>query len=257
MFLISVVIITYNEERNIDRCLQSVQNIADEIIVLDSFSTDNTIRLAGNKGAKVFQQAFSGYMKQKNDAISLASHNIILSLDADEALDETLSISIRAAKTSGTADAWTMNRCTNYCGTFIRHGSWYPDRKIRMFNKNKAEWAGADLHEGIKLQEANLTVQHLKGDLLHYSFSTIEEHEMKCDKYSSILANSLFANGKKSNHLKIFVRPVWTFIQGYIIRLGFLDGFHGFVIAVNSAHATFLKYAKLYQLQLEHRRKFL
>jgi glycosyltransferase involved in cell wall biosynthesis len=248
MYLISVVIITYNEERNIGRCLDSVQSIADEIIVLDSFSTDNTVAIAKEKGAIVKQSVFSGYARQKNLAVSLAANNYVLSLDADEALDEKLTDAIRSAKMGSPVDMYSMNRCTNYCGKFIRHGSWYPDKKIRLFNKTLARWGGYDLHEKIEFETTD-TIVHLKGDLFHYSFSSIEEHMKKSDKYSTIAANALYAKGKKTNWIKLVLNPFWSFVQGYIIRLGFLDGRYGFAIAINNAHATFLKYIKLYTLQ--------
>jgi glycosyltransferase involved in cell wall biosynthesis len=249
MHLISAVIITYNEEENIGRCLDSIRQVADEIIVLDSFSTDRTAEIARSKGAIVEQKKFSGYIQQKNAAIALASNDYILSLDADEALDKVLVTSILAGKACFSADAYYMSRCTSYCGKYIRHGSWYPDKKIRLFNKQIARWGGNDPHEKIELQGAGIRVQHLKGDILHFSFDTIEAHIKKCDKYSSLSAAALHARGCKSNWIKMSLNPFWAFFYGYFIRRGFLDGFYGFVISINSAHATFLKYAKLYQLQ--------
>jgi len=249
MYPISAVIITYNEEDNIARCLESLRRVADEIIVLDAFSTDRTVEIARSKGAIVKQRYFSGYIQQKNSAISLASNDYVLSLDADEALDETLANSILDEKANFPANAYSMNRCTNYCGKYIRNGTWYPDKKIRLFNKRVACWGGIDPHDKIELKGDNTRVQHLKGDILHYSFPSLEEHLEKNNKYSSISARALHAKGKKSNWFKILVNPFWAFFHGFIIRQGFLDGYHGFVIAVNSAHGTFLKYIKLYELQ--------
>ena len=142
-----------------------------------------------------------------------------------------------------------MNRCTNYCGKYIRTGTWYPDRKIRLFNRRFARWGGANPHEKIELAAQHQQVQHLKGDILHYSFPTMEKHLEKNNQYSSIAAQALHAAGKKSSWFKILVNPFWAFVHGYIIRLGFVDGFYGFVIAINSAHGTFLKYIKLFHLQ--------
>jgi glycosyltransferase involved in cell wall biosynthesis len=249
MHPISAVIITYNEENNIARCLESVHRLADEIIVLDAFSTDRTVEIAKSKGAIVKQRFFSGYIQQKNAAISFASNDYVLSLDADEALDEDLVNSILAAKENFLAAAYSMNRCTNYCGKYIRNGTWYPDKKIRLFNKQAARWGGVDPHDKIELNNTNTVVQHLKGDILHYSFPSLEEHLEKNNKYSSISARALHAKGAKSNWFKILVNPFWAFFHGFIVRLGFLDGFQGFVISINTAHATFLKYIKLYELQ--------
>ncbi|MEP6746312.1 MAG: glycosyltransferase family 2 protein [Bacteroidota bacterium] len=248
MDLISAVVITYNEEEHIGRCLDSLRQVADEIIVLDSFSTDKTVEIAKSKGAIVKQRKFSGYIQQKNAAIVFCSHDYILSLDADEALDKVLVSAILAEKNNFSAGAYCMSRCTNYCGKYVRYGTWYPDRKIRLFNRHIASWGGDDPHEKIELKK-NIQVPRLKGDILHYSFDTIAAHIKKCDKYSSLSAEAMYARGVKSKWIKILLNPLWAFFYAYFMRLGFLDGFYGFVIAMNSAHATFLKYAKLYQLQ--------
>jgi glycosyltransferase involved in cell wall biosynthesis len=249
MHLISVVIITLNEEKNISACIDSVKKIADEIIVLDSFSTDRTTAIARRKGAIVEQKRFTGYIQQKNAANALASNNYILSLDADEVLDESLVNSILAAKAGVMADAYVMNRCTNYCGKFIRHGSWYPDRKIRLFNKGVTKWGGFDPHEKIEILTADARIEHLAGDIKHFSFPSIDEQVTKSNKYSSMVAKAMYETGKRSNWFKMLVNPPWAFFYGYFLRRGFLDGFAGFVIAANTGHATFLKYIKLYQLQ--------
>jgi glycosyltransferase involved in cell wall biosynthesis len=249
MNAISAVIITYNEEANIGRCLDSVRQVADEIIVLDAFSTDNTVMIARSKGATVKQEKFTGYIQQKNKAILYASNDYILSLDADEALDKVLINALLEARKQAPADAWMMSRCTNYCGKFIRRGTWYPDKKIRLFNKQIAKWGGTNPHDKIEITKENSNIQQLKGDILHYSFPTIEDHLRKNDKYSSLSANALYSKKVKSSWYKMLIHPFWAFLHGYIIRGGFLEGFQGLLIAVNSAHATFLKYAKLYHLQ--------
>ena len=249
MDAISAVIITYNEEANIGRCLDSVRQVADEIIVLDAFSTDSTVLIARSKGAIVKQEKFTGYIQQKNKAILYASNDYILSLDADEALDNVLTDSILQARKQLRADAYIMNRCTNYCGKFIRRGTWYPDKKIRLFNKRVAKWGGVNPHDKIEILRENSNIERLKGDILHYSFPTIEDHLRKNDKYSSLSANVLYSKKVKSTWYKMLVHPFWAFFHGYIIRGGFLDGFHGLMIAINTAHASFLKYAKLYHLQ--------
>jgi glycosyltransferase involved in cell wall biosynthesis len=245
---LSVAIITLNEERNIGRCIDSVKNIADEIIVLDSFSGDKTVEIARSKGAKVIQQAFAGYIEQKNDAIRYTSNNYVLCLDADEALDEPLQQSIMQIKNNFTAAGYTMNRCTWYCNKFIRHGSWYPDRKLRLFNKSLAKWGGINPHDKVVFHQPQKTT-HIKGDILHYSYNSLEEHEAQNNKFSTIAAESYWQQGKKTGLLKIIVSPCWAFLNSYLFRLGFLDGLYGFIIARNIAQLTFLKHSKLYLLQ--------
>ena len=244
---LSVVIITYNEEKNIGRCIDSVKSIADEILILDSNSTDQTAPIAESKGAMVRKESFRGHIQMKNRAVELASNNYILSLDADEALDLQLTEAIRKVKLNFTDKAYRMNRCTNYCGQFIRHGSWYPDRKIRLFDRRIAQWGGINPHDKIVVQE-NTNVEQLQGDILHYSYYTIAEHVAQNNKFSTISAESLFAQGKKTSLLKIIVNPVWAFLQSYFMRAGFLDGLFGFIIAIQISHLTFLKHVKLYLL---------
>ncbi len=244
---LSVVIICFNEEKNIGRCIESVIDVADEILILDSYSTDQTVAIAESKGAVVKQEVFKGFIEKKNKAVELASHDYVLSLDADEALNPVLADSILRIKENFTNRAYRMNRCSNYCGQFIRHGSWYPDAKIRLFDRRIAHWGGTNPHDKVVLQD-NVTVEHLKGDILHYSYHTISEHVIQNNKLSNLAAESLFANGKKTNLLNIFVRPWWAFFVSFIIRAGFLDGLFGFVIAIQIAHMTFLKHLKLYLL---------
>jgi glycosyltransferase involved in cell wall biosynthesis len=244
---ISVVIITKNEEKNIGRCIDSVKSVADEILVLDSFSNDQTVAIATDKGAIVRQSAFAGYIEQKNKALALAAHDYVLSLDADEALDPLLSSSIRKAKENLTLPAYRMNRCTNYCGQFIRHGSWYPDKKIRLFDRRLAQWGGTNPHDKIEIK-GNADVEQLRGDILHYSYHSVSDHVAQNNRFSTISAESLYAMGKKTNLFKVFVNPVWAFFQSYLLRAGFLDGLFGLVIAIQISHLTFLKHLKLYLL---------
>ena len=248
MNFLSVLIITLNEEKNIARCIDSVRHIADEIIILDCFSTDNTVEIARNMGAIVHQQKFKGYIEQKNCALELASYDFVLSLDADEAIDEKLAQRILEEKEHFNYSAYRMNRCTSYCGRFIRHGLWYPDKKIRLFDRRSAEWGGMNPHDKIKLAGDGM-VKHLPGNILHFSYNSIEEHIQQNNKLSSIAAHSLYKTGKRVHWIKLLINPGWAFINGYFFRFGFLDGFYGFVIAVNASHQTFLKYIKLLQLQ--------
>ncbi len=248
MELLSVVIITYNEEKNIGRCLDSVKDVADEIIVLDSYSTDATVQIAESKGATVYRQKFAGYISQKNKALELATHNYVLSLDADEALDETLRTSILKAKEGFAFRAYKMNRCANYRGSFIRHGSWYPEAKVRLFDRRFLRWGGFDPHDRV-IVPSNVAVCPLKGDLLHYICESVDEHKKRNDNFSTIAARSLYRLGKKTNWLKILASPTWSFLYAYLFRAGFLNGYNGLMIAYHQARYHFLKYAKLYSLQ--------
>jgi glycosyltransferase involved in cell wall biosynthesis len=241
---LSVVIITFNEEQNIRRCIRSVKGLADEIIVLDSFSTDRTIEIAREMGAIVHQENFRGYIGQKNTAMWLATNDFILSLDADEELDNELASAITKAKENLSFCAYTMNRCTCYCEHFIRHGLWYPDKKIRLFDRRVAEWGGRNPHDKILLRD-KVKVSHLPGDILHYSFNNPEDLIWQNNRMSSIAAASLYANGVRSSWFKLFVRPTWAFFRGYVLRFGFLDGFDGFTIAIHTANQVFMKYARL------------
>jgi len=244
---LSVVIICFNEEKNIGRCIQSVKPIADEILILDSHSSDQTVAVAESMGAVVKQEVFRGFIEKKNKAVELASYDFILSLDADEALDPLLTESIRRAKEEFKVPAYRMNRCSNYCGQFIHHGSWYPDTKVRLFDRRLARWGGTNPHDKIILSE-KVSPEHLKGDILHYSYHTVAEHVTQNNKLSTLAAEALFANGKRTSIFNIAARPLWAFLQSLIVRAGFLDGLFGWVIAVQIAHLTFLKHVKLYLL---------
>jgi glycosyltransferase involved in cell wall biosynthesis len=251
---LSVIIITFNEEHNIARCINSVRLLADEIIVLDSYSTDRTVEIARGLGAIIYQEKFRGYIGQKNLAIQFASYNYILSLDADESLDERLAIAILHEKKTLQHRIYSMNRCTNYCGRYIRHGLWYPDKKIRLFDRRIAKWGGLNPHDKI-ITEKGFSIQHLKGNILHYSFNTVDDHIWQNNRLSSIAAISLNNIGTRSSWLKMLIRPAWAFINGYFFRLGFLDGTDGFTIAINTSHQVFLKYSKLYKLQRSSKHK--
>ncbi len=244
---ISAVIITFNEERNIGRCIDSLTGVADEIVVLDSNSTDRTREICEEKGARVKTHPFAGYIEQKNLALKESSYPHVLSLDADEALDENLKKSILQVKKNWNADAYTMNRLTNFCGKWIRHTGWYPDRKLRLFDKRRGKWAGRNPHDRYEI-EGKRTIQHLDGDILHYSFYTIDQHIDTVNKFSAIKAQVMLEKGRKVHFWNYFINPGFKFFRDYFLKLGFLDGFFGYVIARNSAHGVFLKYAKLREL---------
>jgi glycosyltransferase involved in cell wall biosynthesis len=246
---LSVILITFNEEKKIGRCIDSVKPIADEIIVVDSFSTDGTRSIAEEMGVRFYQRAFTGYGDQKNAGMALATHDFVFFIDADEFLSETLRHSIEKEKNKGfSGDGYTMNRLNNYCGRWIRHGSWYPDQKLRIINRKKGVWNNNIVHEGL-IMEDSLHIYHLKGDLYHQAYSNFDDHIEKNNRYSKMSAQLLFERGKRGQGYKIVLNPFWAFFKSYILMFGFLDGFYGFVIAINIAHLTFLKYIKLYQLQ--------
>lgn len=244
---LSAVIITYNEERNIERCIKSLLNVSQEIIVVDSGSKDKTVQIAESLGAKVIDNEFKGHIEQKNFALDQASNNWVISLDADEELSLKLTESIKKIMASQPKVGYTMNRLNNYCGSWIKHGSWYPDVKLRLFDKTKVRWGGVNPHDKA-IPLINEKVQHIKGDLLHYSYNTISEHTAKLDYFSSIAANAYFKDGRKASFFHLRIRPPYAFFRDYVLRLGFLDGYAGWVIAKFSAYYTFLKYVKLKDL---------
>lgn len=245
---ISAVIITFNEERNIGRCLDSLLEVADDIVVVDSYSTDRTEEIVKSKGARFVQHTFEGHIQQKNWAISQAKYPHVLSLDADEALDETLKASILAVKENWAYDGYYLNRLTNYIGKWIRHGLWYPDRKLRLWDSRKGAWGGQNPHDTFILEDGAKS-SRLEGNLLHYSIYSFEEHLAQIRKFTDISSQAAFEKGKRSNWFKIIFSPSLKFIRAYFFRLGFLDGKEGWMIARWSAYATYLKYTKLLKLQ--------
>lgn len=243
---ISAVIISFNEEKNIARCIASVKSVADEILVVDSFSQDTTERISKSLGATFIQHAFEGHIEQKNYAMARARHDCILSLDADEALSPELEASIAAVKKDWRHDGYECNRLTCYCGQWIRHSGWYPDRKLRLFDRRKALWGGVNPHDRI-IMSPGATTQRLQGDLLHYTFASVAEHIAQINKFSEIKSEGLFRKGEKINAIRLLIEPLFKFFKNYVLKAGFLDGWYGLIISVNSAHAVFLRYAKLYE----------
>lgn len=242
MVAISIVIITFNEERNIERCILSAQKVADEILVLDSFSTDATEEICKRHSVRFIQREWEGYSASKNFANQLASHDWILSLDADEALSDKLQVTLLEFKKQNQLCTMSFNRLTNYCGTWIKHSGWYPDKKIRLFNRNTTQWHGI-LHEELSLPEKE-KVHHVNLDILHYSYYTLQDHLNQIEKYTSIAAKDLYNRGKRPAFYKMYLNTWAKFVSHYLIHLGFLDGWAGFKIAWYSAYATYLKYKK-------------
>ena len=249
---VSGVIITFNEETNIGRCLDSLNGVVDEIVVVDSFSTDKTEQICNDKGAVFIRHPFEGHIEQKNYAMSRASYDHILSLDADEALSEELKKSILSAKNSWNYDGCSFNRLTNYCGKWIRHCGWYPDEKLRLWDRRKGRWGGVNPHDRV-MMDRNSSVTHLVGDLFHYSYDSIGDNISQVNKFSDIAARAAYEKGRNSNFLlDICLNPPCTFLKKYFIKLGILDGYYGFVISIISAFGKFLKYVKLRELNETH-----
>ncbi len=244
---LSVAIITLNEERNIRRCLTSLEGIADEIVVLDSGSTDQTREIAKQHGAKVFERTFTTFAEQKNSAVELTTGDYILNLDADESLTNELRESIRIALESSSSSIYSFNRKTSFCGKWIRHCGWYPDPKIRLWKRDHAWWTGKNPHEHVECSEGS-SHKHLKGDLLHFPFLNEKEHLSKIHQYSTLAAEYAVANGTKSKVIKMIFSPIFAFLKKYFIQMGLLDGYYGWVISKNTAYSRYLKYKKIRQL---------
>ncbi|MFN3604599.1 MAG: glycosyltransferase family 2 protein [Leptonema sp. (in: bacteria)] len=248
---ISVAIITYNEEKNIKDCIESCYEIADEIIVLDSFSSDKTKEICNLfPKVKFFQHEFDGHVEQKNRALTLCSYEWVLSLDADERISNQLKQEILELKENkekmNQFDGYKIPRLTYHLGKFIYHSGWYPQKKYRLFKKSKAVWLGENPHDYIHIKGKGSS---LKGDILHYSFQDLSHQIDTINKFSSIVAFNRYHQNKKFSFLKCLYKPIIKFLEIYIFKLGLLDGFAGFTVAVASSFSTFLKNAKIYELQ--------
>ncbi len=240
---ISACIISYNEEARIEDCLRSLVPVADEIVVVDSLSTDRTREIAARYTDRIIKQPFLGHVEQKNLAVSKASHDWILSLDCDERLDERLTESILAVKDRlDEADAYRMARRTFYVWRWLDH-CWYPDYKVRLFNRNTARWGGTNPHDRVEVQGGNIVT--LPGNILHYSFDSISDHLKTLDSFTEIGAREIIRKGRRVTVLTPFTHGAWTFFKTLVLKRGFLDGFAGWVVSVLSGVHAFVKYAKV------------
>jgi glycosyltransferase involved in cell wall biosynthesis len=238
---ISATIITRNEERNLPRAIESLR-CCDEILVVDSGSTDRTVELAERYGARVHEANWRGYAGQKNYASDQARHDWILSIDADEALSEDLEGEIWALKKRGPShDAYTVPRLAQYLGRWILHSGWYPDRKIRLFDRRKARWQGDYVHESV-ISDGRVGALH--GNLLHYTCQSLTEHLKTMNGYTTLAAEEIVARGKPVGYRHLLFAPPWTFLKTYVFQRGFQAGLEGLAIAYMAALYTFLKYAK-------------
>jgi glycosyltransferase involved in cell wall biosynthesis len=240
---ISAVIITFNEEDRLPDALASLGGVADEIVVVDSYSSDRTAEIARQAGAAVYQNRFEDYGRQKNFALSKAGNEWILNLDADERVSDELKKSIRELKENQPPEnvaAFAIQRKTFYLERWIRHSGWYPDRKVRLFRKKGAAWQGR-IHERLLVDGV---VSPMSGAILHYTYRDISDHVRRLNRYSTFLAEEIVRSRKNFLYLRLLVLPPVTFLRHYLWRLGFLDGFAGLVIATVSSWGTAMKYFK-------------
>lgn len=243
--MLSVIIITKNEQAHITECIQSVA-FADEIIVLDSGSTDNTCALARAMGAQVYHTThWPGFGPQKNKALELATHDWVLSIDADERVPHAMAEHIQQVLQNPQADAYTVARLSCFGGRWIKHSGWWPDRLVRLFKRDKGRFKDVAVHESVIVQ--GLT-QDLQAHLLHYPYDSLETLINKTNQYSSAAAQQLHDKGKTIGIFGIMAKAFWTFVRIYLIRRGFLDGKEGFILAAVASAGSFFRYSKLWLL---------
>lgn len=248
---ISGVVITYNEEDFIERCLESMFGVVDEIVIVDSYSTDQTEKICKKFDAIFIQRKFEGFGEQKNFAVQQASHDYVLCLDADEALSHELRESILKVKNNWQKDSYWVNRRNYYCGKWMNYSGKYPDKKLRLFDRRKAAWVERLVHETVEAQSPKNTAT-LKGDLNQLEYYSYFDHINKINYYTTLSAQEYLQKGKKSSLVKVFFRPNWAFFKAYFLQRGFLDGKQGFIVSCFAAYNAFLKYVKLYGLQNGH-----
>jgi glycosyltransferase involved in cell wall biosynthesis len=238
---ITATIITYNEQHNIARALESLR-CCDEIVVVDSGSSDRTAEIADRLGARVVESPWPGYARQKNLAAEHAANDWILSIDADEALSEALEAEIWQIKKAGPAyEAYTMPRLAKYLGRWILHSGWYPDRKVRLYDRRKAKWVGEFVHESVVVDGR---IGHLQSDLLHFTCDSLSEHLKSMDRYTTLAAEQFVSTGGQVGMRHLIAIPIWTFWRTLILNRAFMDGIEGLTIAYMAALYNFVKYAK-------------
>ena len=248
MIKLSGVIITYNEEKNIEKCIRSLLSVTDEIVVVDSLSTDQTKSICLKHNVTFIEQEFLGYIEQKNFALQQAKYDHVVSLDGDESLSDNLQRSIITLKSNWVLNGYFCNRYNKFCGQWIKYSDWYPNKKLRVFDRRKAEWKGINPHDNIVMHNNEDKIGHLKGNILHWTYQTYSEFNQKTEYFSSISAKAYYDLGKKAPLSKIIFNPTWAFFKAYFLRLGFMDGLNGFIICAQTANITFLKYIKLKEL---------
>ncbi len=248
---ISASIICYNEEKNIARCLESVK-WADEILILDSFSTDKTLEISRKYTDNIHQHIFDGHIQQKNRAIALCANDWVFCIDADEAVSPGLQKSILGIDINKTAfNGFAVPRKVFYLNKWINHGGWYPDYKIRFFNRKYGYWGGVNPHDTVIVKG---DTKKLNGDLLHYSYTDITAHLNQVNKFTDIMSAEYGKLGKKPSIINLTLRPFFKFIKMYFLKLGFLDGKRGFIIAVIASFYVFIKFVKLLERKIEEKK---
>jgi glycosyltransferase involved in cell wall biosynthesis len=244
---LSVAIITLNAASQLEACLQSVR-FADEIVVVDSGSTDGTPALAERFGARVIQQDWLGFGPQKQFAVAAAGHDWVLCLDADERVTPELQTSIENALKNPSTAAFRFPRCNRFLGRYLKHGEGYPDWSLRLFDRRRARWSDDPVHEKVL---ADGPVGTLAGDLLHDSAESLENYLAKQNRYSTLAAEKALAAGKRSNAARLVLSPLLRFVRFYCLRRGFLDGLPGLVHILIGCHASFAKHAKMLAAQID------
>ena len=242
---LSVCLITLNEERNLPRALCSVQGIANEIVVVDCGSSDRTQEIAREHGARVIARAWTNFAEQKNSAAAAATHDWILSMDADEEVSPELRESLLAWKQQESQIAvYEIARCAWYLGAWIKHSGWYPDRQRRLYRRDAAQFCGI-VHESLRFED---TPGRLRGDLRHYTMNSFAEHEDKVERYTTLAARQMYDAGKRSWRAAMWLAAPWTCFSTFVLRGGFLDGYRGWLISRMAARSVWLKFKKLGRL---------
>jgi glycosyltransferase involved in cell wall biosynthesis len=241
---LSACIITCNESDRIEACVRSV-GFCDEVIVVDSHSTDDTRERAAAAGARVIERDWPGYRSQKQFAVDAAKNDWVLCLDADERVSAGLRAEIEGLRERGFPDhaGWSVPRITEYFGRFLRHGNAYPDRLVRLFDRRRGGWVGQEIHENTRVEGR---IGKLQGHLEHYSYRSLSDHHRRMQRYAELMAQALHASGKRCGLGKVLLNPLWRFFRGYVLRLGFLDGWRGLVFALVESNYVRRKYLHLY-----------
>jgi len=244
---LTACIITFNEADRIEACLRSVA-FCDERIVVDAHSTDATAAIARALGARVIERDWPGFRSQKDFAVKASSNDWVLCLDADERVSDELRLEIEAVRARGFADfaGWSIPRVTDYFGRFLRHGNAYPDRLVRMFDRRRGSWSGNEIHENTKVHGP---IARFKGELTHYSYRSLSDHQKRMQSYAELMAEALYAKGKRVGLMKVWLNPIWRFVRGYFLRMGFLDGWRGLMFAIVETNYVHQKYMKLFLKQ--------
>jgi glycosyltransferase involved in cell wall biosynthesis len=241
---VSACIITYNEADRIEACLRSV-SFCDELLVVDSHSSDDTRARAAALGARVIERDWPGYRSQKQFAVEAARHDWVLCLDADERVSAPLRAELEALRAGGFAGAagWSIPRITDYFGRFLRHGNAYPDRLVRLFDRRRGGWSGYEIHENTRVSGR---IARLHGHLEHYSYRSLGDHLARMQRYADLMAQAMYDAGRRCGLAPVLLNAQWRFVRGYLLRLGFLDGWRGLVFALIESQYVRRKYLGLY-----------